>query len=391
MNRTVRLGACLCAGFLILPAAVGEEYSWQVSASYRDEDAPSATQADLRLVRATYYLTPVDDGAGPFELAPFLDRSSYLAVGTGRTSLRESAPLVVFESDLGEPGWYPDGVVDEFGRPSPTSIVPTTSGVDVAQYMLEGRFVWRDSGWYVGAHAQRGDGDGLPPATFGQMTMELRQSGLVGGRYLGPRTTVEVGFGSETTSQEMDLDLFGLIPALGPPGFPVFTDIPAISPFAIRNVTETDADDTRLSVRHVGDLGNSTFEISAGVRSSRWETLSSVNLPEDLNLPFDPTDPSGTLTGGIIGILPPADVYLSGREREVSLSGALFPVDALGVRLTATTLDDDDLGRSDTLSLSANWFFARNAALNVELTRSSYDLSFIPGTDAFGVSLLGRF
>ena len=76
------------------------------------------------------------------------------------------------------------------------------------------------------------------------------------------------------------------------------------------------------------------------------------------------------------------------------VSGALFPVESLGIRLTVSTSDHDTYGTTDRVGLSAKWFFVRNAAVEIELTRSRYVRGYLPDfrtTDAVGVRLLGRF
>ncbi|MCY3731116.1 MAG: hypothetical protein OXF98_07210, partial [Rhodospirillaceae bacterium] len=116
-------------------------------------------------------------------------------------------------------------------------------------------------------------------------------------------------------------------------------------------------------------------------------------FPPDLVLPANPFD----LPDGVpIGPGPAASPIHAGseREREISLSGALFPVASLGVRLTMSTSDHDTRGTTDLIGLSANWFFVRNAAVEIELTRTSSARGYFPGstdTDSVGVRLLGRF
>lgn len=88
------------------------------------------------------------------------------------------------------------------------------------------------------------------------------------------------------------------------------------------------------------------------------------------------------------------EILETGRERQVSVSGALFPTAALGVRLTLSSDDRDFFGTSDRVGLSANWFFLRNAAVAVELTREDSGGRFgggLPDADSVGVRLLGRF
>ena len=77
-----------------------------------------------------------------------------------------------------------------------------------------------------------------------------------------------------------------------------------------------------------------------------------------------------------------------------SLSGALFPTQALGVRLTYTNSDHDTYGISDVVGLSANRFFVRNAAIEIQLVRTDSGGGYFtgaPDSDSLGVRLLGRF
>ena len=397
MNRAVHQVAVratgLCATCLILSAAVAEEYSWQVSASYYDGDAANAVQANHRLVRATYYLSAVDDRVGPYELAPFLNRSSYVAVGAGRTKLREQALPALFANATVIDATPPGAAIDAIGDSSPVSVFPTQSGIDSSEYAVDGRYVWPGSGWYAGAHAQRSDGDPSPPLPLVQMTTGFRSSGLFAGRYFGPRTAVEVGLGSEEISQEQRTDLFADNPVLGLPGQGDVRGFYRTAFFGFRSGTDTETDTTRLSVRHVGDLGDSVFALSASVESSRSDTRLSVAFPLDLVLPSNPFDPPD---GVPIGLAPAVSPIHAGseREREISLSGALFPVQSLGVRLTVSTSDHDTRGTTDLIGLSANWFFVRNAAVEVELTRTNSARGYFPDstdTDSVGVQLLGRF
>ena len=88
------------------------------------------------------------------------------------------------------------------------------------------------------------------------------------------------------------------------------------------------------------------------------------------------------------------EIFESERERGYSLSGALFPTPALGVRLTYTNSDRDTRGITDTVGLSANWFFVRNAAIEIQLLRTDSGGGYFtgsPDSDSLGVRLLGRF
>ena len=402
MRRALRklagLAAYLCTGCSVLSTVVAEEYSWQVSAGYRDGNAGTALTLD-RFLRTTYYLSPVDDTIGPYELAPFLNRSSYVAVGTSRTKLREEAylnfgtrPITGNDTLTGNAiGVWGAGALSEAAR-----AFSSESGIDASEYDVGGRYVWPGSGWYAGVRARRGDGDVLPQLPFLQTAVEFTRTGLFAGRYFGLRTAAEVDLGSESMSQEdMHAGLF--VDPLS--GLPEPVGLPSLlggAPAGFRIVTDEETDNARVSVRHVGDLGDSTFEFSASVRASRSDFRMSVPLTPDFFTSSNPFEPPFDPYGNLIGVVgaPAIESGWSEREREVRLSGALFPDEALGVRLTLSTSDRDAWGTSDRVALSAQWFFVPCAAVGVELTRSRSGRGYVPNshdTDSVSVRLLGRF
>ena len=391
----IGLATVMLVSSVISPTAAAAEYSWQVSASHEDIDAAIDVESSRSSVRATWYLSPVDDEVGPYELAPFLNRSSYVTVGTARMKLREQRFFPAISGTGIVSGGMPaddvillaafGGVIPGLGGP------PAQSGVDTSEYAVNGRYVWTGTGWYAGAHAHRSDADVLPDLLFTQTTWDHESTGLFAGRYFGPRTTLELDLGSDTFSQEVRLSPFGIGPALGWPGIPDF-----VSSFELRTGTDTETENAQLSVRHVGNLGDSMFSLSASVRSSRSDTRFLVPAPRDILSAIDPFDPP---EGHFILRHPETDltsieVFESERERQFSLSGTLFPTQALGVRLTLSTSDHDTLGSSDRVGLSANWFFVRNAAVEVELIREGPASRYFPGspdTDSVAVRVLGRF
>ena len=133
-SGVIGLVTVMRAGSVILPTAAVAEYSWQVSGSYEDIDAAIDVESSRSSVRATWYLSPVDDEVGPYELAPFLNRSSYVTVGTARMKLREqhffpaiSRTGVVSDRMLADDGIHImafDGVIPGLGG------YPAESGVD---------------------------------------------------------------------------------------------------------------------------------------------------------------------------------------------------------------------------------------------------------------------
>lgn len=387
----------LCAGSVVLSAAVAAEYSWQVTGGYEDIDSEGSFETNHSSMRATWYLSAVDDQVGPWELAPFLNRSSHVAVSTGRTKLRERLfPAIIGRGFVsGRP--VPDNATDFDWLTTPGPVLtgwtgwPTDSGLDSSEYALDGRYVWPGTGWYAGAHASRSDGEMLQEFPLVQTTADHESAGIFAGRYFGPRTALELDFGSDTSSQEVLVTPFFFGPVFGGPGSP---GIPGFDPLELRTGTDTETDDVRLSVRHVARLGDSTVALSASVRSSRSETRLFLPAPRGIFPAIDVFGPPeirfGTLSPDAIS----SEIFESERERGYSLSGALFPTQALGVRLTYTNSDHDTWGISDVVGLSANWFFVRNAAIEIELVRTdSSDRYFTgaPNSDSVGVRLLGRF
>lgn len=396
VRNIARWAAGLCAGCLVLSMAAAEEYSWQVSGSYRDENAANSVQAhsrNSRLLRATYYLSGVDDEVGPYELAPFLNRSSYVAVGAGRTKLREKAYPSFATPDLLGNSIPTGGGIGMFGPVNVWgSAFPVESGIDASEYEVGGRYVWPESGWYAGARARRSDADVLPQLPFFRKTAEFRRTGLFAGWYFGPRSTVEVGLGSESMSQFERAGPFAN-PLLGLPVPVGMSSVVRLAPVGFRIVTDEETESARFSVRHVGEVGGSTFELSASVHASRTDARVSVPLAVDFVAASNPFDPPDDELIGVVGG-PAIEGGWSEREHEIRLSGALFPDEALGVRLTLSTSDHDAYGTGDRVGLSATWFFVRNAAVAIELMRSDSGRGYAPDsnvTDSVGVRVLGRF
>ena len=274
MNSTVRgaagLTTYLCAACVILSPALAEEYSWQVSADYVDASAGSAASALHRLLRATYHLSPVEDSAGPYELAPFLNRSSYVAVGTTRTTLRDKAYLQSATDPSG--GGNDPLTIVPVGVNSSFSAFPLESGFSTSDYAVDGRYVWPASGWFAGARAERGDGDAAPLLSFFRTTSDSRRTGLFAGRYFGPRTAVEVHLESESMTEDVRMNVPGFEPLFGLPNFSDvggFGGVGTIVHYEFGLVTDMERDNAAVSVRHVGNLAGSTFEFSARLRSTR--------------------------------------------------------------------------------------------------------------------------
>ncbi|MCZ0954104.1 MAG: hypothetical protein OXJ56_16155 [Rhodospirillaceae bacterium] len=393
----------LCAGSVVLSAAIAAEYSWQVTGGYEDIDSEGSIETNHSSMRATWYFSAVDDQVGPYELAPFLNRSSHVSVSTGRTKLREQLYPAIFGDGIISGGPVPDNATDFHWLTSPGSVVtypaswPSESGLNSSEYALDGRYVWPGAGWYAGAHASRSDADMLPDYPFAQTTAGHESAGLFAGRYFGTRTALELDFGSDTASQETLVTPFFFDPVFGGPvlpGNPGIPGIPGFEPIELRTGTDIETDEVRLSVRHVGQLGDSTVAFSASIRSSRSETR--LILPEPRGF-FPAIDEFGSPVRFVSDLSPDSiynDIFESERERGYSLSGALFPTPALGVHLNYTNSDHDTWGIRDAVGLSANWFFLRNAAIEIQLVRTDSGGGYFtgsPDSDSLGVRLHGRF
>ena len=195
-------------------------------------------------------------------------------------------------------------------------------------------------------------------------------------------------------TENVRMNVPGFDPLFGLPSVSNVGDIGAIVDYEYGFVTDMERENAAVSIRHVGDLAGSTFEFSARLRSTRSEARFSLQRPPELVGWSDPGDWPVGRPAGPFPAFAPVEAYPAEDEREVRVSGALFPVASLGIRLAVSTSDHDAFGTTDRVGLSARWFFVRNAAVEIELTRSRYVRSYLPDsrtTDAVGVRLLGRF
>lgn len=137
-----------CAAF----AARAEEFSWQLSGGMSRTEVADFS-SDSWAVDGTFYVEPIDDSSGPYELASFLNPTT-----------RVSAAASNVEADFIN---------------------------DPAVYTLSGAFVLPDKKWYVGADYSKSMFDDPPYATYS----DSNGYGVSAGRYLGSNTTLELGVG----------------------------------------------------------------------------------------------------------------------------------------------------------------------------------------------------
>ncbi len=361
----------IVAGVLAVCPVAGAEFSWQVAGSYRD-DSGNTIEGNNSTVSATRYFPPVDDRDVPYELAPFLSRSSFVTIdATWQTQNLSAQPA-------------PEEPVEEIPVPGVrpgTGALPPALGafvsdldIDSSEYAVSGRYVWADSGWYLGGRLDRGTvdrprGDSLWSAVAGERVNELlgttdwpRAESVLGpgsadtegygvwaGKYFGDVTAVEVRLNSNelTSVQEYSFSRLNL---------------------AFEAGTKTSTDYFGVSVRRAGLVAGRLYWLAANLGRDRSDTR--LILPS------------------ITNIVPSPDVDLSTSGYRYGLTAGLYPNRAIGVRMNYTRGDDG----GSLAGVSASWFFVPNAALDVGLARVELERgAYAVDVDVVTLRLLGRF
>ncbi|MEL7296921.1 MAG: hypothetical protein AAGJ86_04615 [Pseudomonadota bacterium] len=184
---------------LIITIALGainahaEEYDWEVGAGFARttidssililgsdgplRSLPFENEADAIDVSAQWFLDGLTIVDGPRTEAPFLSRASSLSFAYSRTE-------------------FTDVIINTDG--STTSNTEDTDALGIA-----GRYVWRDSGWFVNGSLGRSD-------AFGDATVVTLTAGV--GLYVAANTTVSATVGlTEIETDFFDDDSSGII------------------------------------------------------------------------------------------------------------------------------------------------------------------------------------
>jgi hypothetical protein len=345
-------------GALCLPSvACSAEYSWQVAGEVEQVESGDNIEIDAFSASATHYFSRIDDMRGPYSLAAFLDRSSRLSVTATRSEQRsESVVYSPFTDPLAQTLEF-----DSFG------------------YALAGRHVWQDSGWYLGASADRSDTD-WPNSESSTTDSKLHGYGVVGGKYLGEATALELEY--QFTTMTLDIMQAG-----NPDLFPI--PLPAINAH-----DEIDTETYAISVFHVGDVGRMTYSVSGLIHSSRAE-LEAVALASFLAPTGQPAPPSGGQLIGVGPVIgPPSNpiAITRGRIRSYAIAAELFPIVSLGLKAAYARWNDDP-DRDSSYELAATWFFKRSIAARIAFSRTKRDVvvSSLRHLDSVSLKLLGRF
>jgi hypothetical protein len=231
----------VCAGIAALPNSSGAEFSWQLSGDGRRQEVGDRLEVDGAAVSATYFFRPVDEEAGPYALAAFLNRSSRLGVSVHSDEERLSSTFAVF------------------------GVQRTITSSDATDgYSASGRYVWRESGWYAGGGIANADGD-PPSSTCFARDRELRGASVHAGKYFGRATSIELSAATTEMTEEL-VQLCPLFPLL-PFGSPVLFG------------PDLQSDEATLSVLHVGALGRLTYAVTGEASSSRAATRATSLRP----------------------------------------------------------------------------------------------------------------
>ena len=348
--RTIVIIGAFCAGLLTGLPAGGAEFSWQLSAAHGQDDADGVVDSARWTLTGTYYPTAVDDDDGPYMLAPYLQRSSFVTVDLSRAD--EERVLIGYHAG---PPEFIDRLFELYARSTTESVGSSVSG----------RYVWAGSGWYVGGGGEREGTDERPS----MRDTESSAYRVEAGKYLGGSTTVDMTLGKRRERQEPDEVV--------------------CEPFRLCDGlvgTDTDTEEAALSVRHVGTLWGDAYSLSAQVRSSRSE----VGLVRARLLGLETTP-------GAVARIPHAvagDPAYTEKQRTYFVSGEWFPMATVGVKLGYSRVKQEMLPGTEGVGLSGSWFFRKNVAVQVTFTRTRLD---VPSdfefrySDTASVRLVGRF
>ena len=336
---------------LCLSPAVGEEFSWELAGGYSQQDGTIGVELDRYTLGVRYYLAPVDDTAGPLQLATFLNRSSHVQAGVTGQSQRQRA----FEGTALRAG----------------AVTGEESGYEIAA-----RYVWPDSGWFVGGRAERSDS---------RFTIESQSRELPG----SDQETAELGFGKYILpSTTMELTLMSIISTSKPEELVCASMYVCSASIGSEIVT----DDVSLSLRHVGRVAAMAYSLSAlgGASDSRSRGL------------FPSLATSGGAVAPAPGLVQELREYfetypepeLPSRQLD-AIWGDIFPTRALGIGLGYSRTELDVAGAPDTgqVHVSTRWFIRRNVALNLSVShrrREGMSGQRRRETDSLFVLILGR-
>jgi hypothetical protein len=311
------------------------EYSWALSGRASESaasDALSDVDTNGSALAATYYFDPVDDSQGPYSLAAFFDPASRISLAMSRT--RQTTRVV---------GIVP--AVSDF----------TTTNDD---YTLGGQYWLSASKWYAGGAYTASDIGS--PFFVGRIFSRDDSTAyrVFAGKYLGPRTSLELGLRRSVRE-------FGQVVDLCPPPALCATG----GTLAIDSKTTTD--DIGVSFIHVRRFRSLTYSLFGGVTET-----SGRNTTEISPAPTFPVIGTGNFR--------PYWSYSFGAEA--------FPTTKLGFRVGFGRTNYDG-SHSDSYDVAATWFFKPNLAMQLSWSRSQANSAFTgfsPNNDTYSIRFIGR-
>lgn len=327
-----------------------DEFAWELSAAASRYELEPILETDGSSLGATYFFGGVDDTLGPYALASFLDPTTRI----GATVAREDQTS------------YPIG-------PGSATLPPFVSRTD--RYSVAGRYVFPTTKWYVGGRYERPDLDLPPPAT--QRHTEREGYGAVLGKYLGPRTSIELHVNrSEIRSEDN-----GLVCITG--------SLCTISGSLFSKQT---TDDVALAAAHARQFRSLTYRLSGRVAQTSDDVVlhaSAFEVPILL-----PPLPPGLIVSGPLPpsiTVPAQTIELDlGTFRVYSTAGELFPTTKLGVRVGYSRWDGDT-SIDDAYDVGITWFVRRDLAVGASLLRQTNgDSSSFRHAETLSVHLTGR-
>ena len=283
------------------------DYSWELSGLA--VNGPNQSRFAARSVSATHFFGGIEEGDGPHALSTFLDPASFVSATFDRAD---------DERDI---------------------------------WIIAGRYLVAGSRWYVGGRYSH------PRLTVNDPTfVELRAKdyGIVAGKYLGPRTTLELGIDRARTESLQDVPVT------------CFQPLCPILPIATVSKGETE----RLSFTHVRQFRALTYAFDGGYwqHDSRITQTTTATLPGLNLLPWE---------------APTVHTY--------ALGATLYPMRTLGVRLEHEQADDEFT--DGAWLVGARWFIRRNVALELSFSQRKYTAPapFDERADIHNLSVIGRF
>lgn len=303
----LRLICTLWLAALPAVATAQPRYSWELSGS---DFSSNKSDFDPTAIGATYYFDRVEGGEAPYALAAFFDPATLVSA--------------------------------TWNHPS--------SSTDT--WTVNGRYLLSPSRWYVGGQFTRN--------TASSVGADADTYGVVAGKYLGPRTTLELA---------IDTSRSGLLTIpISAPTVCSFPPCPLVSVTA-----RAKAETASLSVIHVRQFRSLTYAFAGGLqqRETRLTLINDGSVPS-----FSFVPESSSL-------------------HAYSIETTLFPTKTLGVRVGY----EDTFGSSSpsyvtgVYSVGARWFFRPKVAVEFSLSRQGLSGPLAPyGDNHFrSFRIIGRF